>query len=65
MADSWKMDGNCDECMRKRYCKQSCKAYQRKIRQDLLSIIMNQPRTKALDEAMNGHLGNFLRQNYK
>lgn len=30
MADSWKTDGNCNECRRQKYCKKQCtKAYQR------------------------------------
>lgn len=43
MADSWKIDGNCENCRRKNYCSKPCTLHKRRTK-----AIISQAVNKAL-----------------
>ena len=47
MADSWKIDGNCENCRRKNYCSKSCTLNKRMEERKLYSAV-----SKVLNEKL-------------
>ena len=40
MADSWLIDGNCENCRRKKYCKTECKLHRVHRKRDMYDTLM-------------------------
>lgn len=41
MADSWLIDGNCDNCRRKNYCSTECKLARQRNKAELAGAVAN------------------------
>lgn len=39
MSENWRIDGNCKECRRKKYCTKPCKAHTSRIHLDVLNLL--------------------------
>lgn len=41
MADSWLIDGNCEVCRRKNYCKKECKLHRANWKRSLYNAVLS------------------------
>lgn len=64
MADSWKTDGNCDECRRKNYCKKVCTAQKERRKLIALRLLRENPTYRELEKIVGGQYHNFINDNF-
>lgn len=53
MADSWLIDGNCEVCRRKNYCKKECKLHRVNWKRSLYNAVLSATGFDKIYDAMS------------
>lgn len=60
MADSWKTDGNCNECRRKDYCNKQCRLARQRMKAMVYSAFTKTPVGKVYDQIIDSQYHDFM-----
>lgn len=61
MTDSWKTDGNCNECCRKNYCNKMCRLARERGQAMIYNAFRQTTVGKAYDEIMKSEFHDFTK----
>lgn len=59
-AEQWKLQGNCSECRRQKYCNKECKIHKIKVKNKMYNLIAEQ-----FDERTNGLYSEIMSHLYR